>query len=86
MTRQLPPPVTVNDLWLAAAVDALDQVHGVLVAIRDRLPEPAGVDPGGPGDPSSDEDEPTPVEISEPAPKPAPLKPAKKTTPKPVKE
>lgn len=43
MSRNLPPPATVNDFYMAAAVDLLGEAVGLLREIRDRKPEPVNV-------------------------------------------
>jgi hypothetical protein len=102
MSRNLPPPATVNDFYVAAAVEVLDEVARLLGEILNRLPESASrVDAGGPGPatpeeapavekPADEVADPKPkagaVPVTEPAPAKAAKSVAKKATPKPVKE
>lgn len=102
MPRNLPLPVTVNDILVVAVVEILDEAVGLLREIRDRLPEPASeTAAGGPGTATESNVEELAVdaadEVADRAPKAGAVlvtEPAvkvaklaaKKTTPKPVKE
>lgn len=77
MARHKPQPMTVGDEYLAHVLDELEGVRGVLVEIRDRLPEPAAK--SGDGEPASG---PQAVELREPEPvKPSKTAPTKRATP-----
>lgn len=51
MPRSLPTPVTVNDIFMAAVVEVLDEAVAILQEIRDRLP---GVGQAAPVAPAED--------------------------------